>query len=217
MIHSENTTSNTVTVTGRGTVQAVPDYFNINIGIEAARPTVREAYASASAAMNAVNATLVAQGIARDVISSSSLDVRVDTRWQEGSGSVVTGYTVSSTLSVALRYDQGAEDVVAAVVDTGSDSVRLNGMSPVVSDPSAAQDAARAVAWADARRAAELYAQLAGRSLGAVAHVVEGAGHDDGMPRPMMARAAMSTDSAMAIEPGQSNVSLAVTTTWFLE
>lgn len=210
-------TSHTVTVTGLGTVQAVPDYFNITIGIEAARPTVREAYASASAAMNAVNATLLAQDIARDVISSSSLDVRVDTRWQEGSGSVVTGYTVSSTLTVALRYDQGAEDVVAAVVDTGSDSVRLNGMSPVVSDPSEARDAAREVAWADARRAAELYARLAGRQLGAVAHVVEGAGHDDGTPRPMMARAAMTMDSAMIIEPGQNNVSVAVTATWFLE
>ena len=216
MIDPTNENTNTVTVTGQGTAHAVPDYFNINIGIEAARATVREAYASASAAVNSVNSTLLSMDVAREVISSSSLDVRVDTRWQEGTGSVVTGYTVSSTLTVALRYDQGAEDVVAAVVDTGSDSVRLNGMSPVVSDPSAAQDAARAVAWAEARRAGELYAELAGRSLGGVARVVETPGHD-GTPRPMMALAAMGRDSAMAIEPGHSDVSLAVTVTWFLE
>ena len=155
---------NSITVTGQGTVQTAPDFFNINIGIEAQKSTVREAYAAASEALNAVNAKLLSLGVAREVISSSSLDVRVDTRWQEGTGSVVTGYTVSSTLSVALRYDQGAQDVIAAVVDTGNNSVRLNGLTPVVSNPAAAQDAARAVAWADALRAAELYAQLAGRS-----------------------------------------------------
>ncbi|MFQ4148419.1 SIMPL domain-containing protein [Arthrobacter sp. LAPM80] len=206
---------NCITVTGQGTVQAAPDFFNINIGIEAAQPTVREAYAKASDAMNAVNATLLSLGVARDVISSSSLDVRADTRWQEGTGSVVTGYTVSSTLTVALRYDQGAQDVIAAVVDTGNNSVRLNGLSPVLSDPAPAQDAARALAWADALRAAGLYASLAGRSLGAVRCVSEGTVHD-AVPRPMMARAALTTDSAMSIEPGQSNVTLSVKVTWQL-
>ncbi|POH72769.1 SIMPL domain-containing protein [Arthrobacter glacialis] len=206
---------NSITVTGQGTVQTAPDFFNINIGIEAQQSTVREAYAKASEALNAVNAKLLSLGVAREVINSSSLDVRVDTRWQEGTGSVVTGYTVSSTLSVALRYDQGAQDIIAAVVDTGNNSVRLNGLTPVLANPSAAQDAARAIAWADALRAAELYAVLAGRTLGPVSSVCEGAVHD-GAPRPMLARAAMSTDSSMAIEPGQSNVSMAVQVTWQL-
>lgn len=204
-----------ITVTGQGTVQTAPDFFNINIGIEAQQATVREAYARASDALNAVNAKLLSLGVAREVVSSSSLDVRADTRWQEGTGSVVTGYTVSSTLSVALRYDQGAQDVIAAVVDTGNNNVRLNGLTPVLSNPAAAQDSARTIAWADALRAAEHYAQLAGRSLGAVSSVLEGAVHD-GAPRPMLARAAMSADSTMAIEPGQSNVSMSVQVTWQL-
>lgn len=215
MTEPSPTNAHQVTVTGHGTAQTVPDYFTINIGIEAARTTVREAYASASAAVNEVNSTLLSLGVAREVISSSALDVRVDTRWQEGTGSQVTGYTVSSTLTVSLRYDQRAEDVIAAVVDTGSNSVRLHGMTPVVADPSTAQHAARAGAWADARRAAEHYAHLAGRSLGAVAQVVESAGQD-GSPRPMMALASMARESAMVIEPGQSNLSLAVTVTWLL-
>lgn len=206
---------NSITVTGQGTVQTAPDFFNINIGIEAQRPTVREAYATASDALNAVNAKLLSLGVGREVIGSTSLDVRADTRWQEGTGSVVTGYTVSSTLTVALRYDQGAQDVIAAVVDTGNNSVRLNALTPVLSNPAAAQDAARALAWADAVRAAELYAHLAGRSLGVVSSVMEGAVHD-GAPRPMLARASMSMDSTMAVEPGQSNVSAAVQVTWLL-
>lgn len=213
---SPATAPGSITVTGRGTVQAAPDCFNITIGIEAARPTVREAYAKAGAALNAVTAKLLSLGVARETMSSSSLDVRVDSRWQEGVGTVVTGYTVSSTLAVTLRYDQGADEIIAAVVDAGHDSVRLNGMTPVVSDPSAAQDQARAAAWADALHAAELYADLAGRPLGAVTDVVEGQLRDSG-PRPMMARAAMSMDSAaMSIEPGQSNVTMTVQASWQL-
>ena len=207
--------SNSITVTGYGTAHAAPDFFNINIGIEASQPTVRDAYAKASQALNSVNATLLSQSVAQDVISSSSLDVRADTRWQEGTGTVVTGYTVSSTLTVALRYDQGAQDVIAAVVDTGNNNVRLNGLTPVISDPSAAHDAARTLAWADALRAGELYASLAGRTLGALSSVQEGPAHDN-TPRPMMVRAAMSADSAMSIEPGQNSVSLAVQVTWLL-
>ncbi len=210
------TTPTTVTVSGQGTVSAAPDYFNINIGIEAQRGTVRDAYAAAAEAVNAVHAQLLALKVARDAVSSTALDVRVDTRWQDNLGTVVTGYTVSSTLNVLLRYNDGAEDIIAAVVETGNDCVRLNGLRPAMSDPAAAQDGARAVAWADAKRAAELYARLAGRTLGAVRSVTEGQAHAAG-PVPLMARAMSSgADMAMTIEPGQSNVSASVAVTWEL-
>ncbi len=205
-----------ITVTGQGSAQAVPDHFNINIGIEASRPTVRDAYAQASAAVNAVTAVLLASGVEQDSISATSLDVRVDTRWQDGVGTIVTGYTVSNTLAVPLGYGKDSEDVIAAVVDTGNNNVRLNGLSPVVSDSSAAQNAAREAAWADALRAAELYASLAGRTLGEVASVVE-VNPTMGGPRPMMARAAMMSDSAsMPIAQGQSEITIAVQATWLL-
>ncbi|ALV44807.1 hypothetical protein MB46_04045 [Arthrobacter alpinus] len=207
--------ADTVTVTGQGTVSTTPDFFTISIGIEAAQPTVRAAYSRASEALNAVNSKLLSLGVGREAMSSSSLDVRADTRWQDGTGTVVTGYTVSSTLTVSLRYDAGAQDIIAAVVDTGNNNVRLHGMTPVVSDPSAAQDEARAAAWADARRAAEVYAQLSGRALGPVSQISEGIVHDSA-PRPMKARAVMAMDSSMAIEPGQSDVAMAVQVTWLL-
>jgi uncharacterized protein YggE len=208
-------TANTITVSGQGTVTAAPDYFHINVGIEAQRPTVKEAYAAAGTALNAVQARLLARNVARDAISSSTLDVRVESRWQDGVGSLVTGYTVSSTLNVMLRYDEAAEDTIAAVVDTGNDSVRLNGLTPAMSDPAAAQDAARALAWANARSAADLYAQLAGKTVGGVVSISEGQPHTPG-PAPIMARAMMATEASMVIEPGQSGVSAAVTVTWQL-
>ncbi len=206
----------TVTVTGRGSVQTVPDSFNITIGIEASRPTVREAYSQAGAALAAVSAKLLSLGVMRETMSSSSLDVRVDSRWQEGAGTVVTGYTVTSTLAVTLHYDQGADDIVAAVVDAGHNSVRLNGMNPVVSDPTAAQEAARTAAWVDARRSAEQYAQLAGRQLGPVMEISEGQVRDTG-PVPMFARAAITVEAApLPLEAGHSTVAIVVRGTWQL-
>ena len=205
-----------VTVTGRGSAQTVPDSFNITIGIEASQPTVREAYSQAGAALAAVSAKLLSLGVGRETMSSSSLDVRVDSRWQDGAGTVVTGYTVTSTLAVTLHYDQGAAEIVAAVVDAGHNSVRLNGMNPVVSDPAAAQEAARAAAWVDARRSAEQYAQLAGRQLGQVVEISEGQLRDTG-PVPMFARAAMTVEAApLPLEAGQGTVSILVRGTWQL-
>lgn len=212
-----NESPRSITVAGQGTAQAVPDHFNINVGIEASQPSVREAYAQASAAVNAVTSVLLSRGVERGTISSSSLDVRVDTRWQEGTGNIVTGYTVSSSLAVPLNYGRGAEEIIAAVVESGNNNVRLNGLTPVVTDPSEAQDTARAGAWAEARRAAELYAGLAGSTLGEVANVKEVA-TPMGRPRPMMARAMSSAaDSlAMPIMLGQSDVMIDVQVTWLL-
>lgn len=208
--------ASTITVMGRGSATAAPDHFTINIAIEAQRPTVKEAYAAATEAMNAVQQTLLELDVARESVGSSALDVRAESRWQDGVGSIVTGYTVWSNLSVLLRYDSAAQDVIAAVVTTGNNSIRLNGLTPAITDPSTPQDEARTAAFADARRAATLYAVLAGKSLGAVVSIAEGQVHSGG-PAPVMARAMMaSADSAMKIEPGQTTLEATVTVTWAL-
>lgn len=209
-------THGTVTTTGQGSATAVPDSFSITVGIEVSRPAIRAAYSQAGAALAAVRTTLLEAGVARESISSTSLDVRVDTRWQDGVGTVVSGYTVGSTLAVTLRHDGGADAIVAAVVDAGDNNVRLHGMRPVVSDLAAPRDAARAAAWADARHAAEQYARLAGRGLGAVLGINEETLREPG-PRPMIARAAMTVEAApLPLEPGQSTISMQVQATWEL-
>ncbi|MFC8302071.1 SIMPL domain-containing protein [Specibacter sp. NPDC057265] len=217
MSQSTTTSSNgTVTVLGRGSVKTAPDSFTITVGIEASQPTVRGAYTQAGTAVGAVSGTLLSLGVAREAITSSSLDVRVDSRWQDGVGTVVTGYTVSSTLSVNLRHDQGADRIVAAVVEVGDNSVRLHEMTAVLSDSTASRDAARAAAWEDARHGAEHFAQLTGRVLGQVLVISEEHVQAPG-PHPLMARAAMTVEAApLPIEAGQGTVSAQLQATWEL-
>lgn len=212
---SDPRTTRTVTVTGLGHATATPDNFQINIGIEALRETVREAYSAAGAALNAVQAKLLENNVPQESMTSTGLDVRSETRWQEGAGSVVTGYTVSSTLNVVLKYDGGGEDVIAAVVDAGDNAVRLNRLVPVVTNPEAAQDEAKERAFASAYRAAKLYAAAAGATLGEVLAITEGV-QPSSSPAPIMARALKTSDSAMKIEPGQSTISESVSVTFAL-
>lgn len=217
MSESANTAghANTITVTGHGAVNAEPDYFHIHIGIEARRNNVKEAYAAAADAVAAVQQRLAGLSVARDMVGTEALNVHADTQWQEGKASVVTGYVVTTSLNVVLRYDDAAADIIAAVVDAGGDAVRLNGLSPAVSDPSAAQDAARTVAWADARRAAELYAGMAGRTLGAPTAITEM--QDQGMmPRGTMDLAFQSSGPAIPVDPGQHGITATVQVTWQL-
>ncbi|RAN71991.1 hypothetical protein B5P43_32990 [Bacillus sp. SRB_336] len=206
--------ANTITVTGRGAVNAEPDYFHINVGIEARRDTVKDAYAAATGAVTAIQQRLAGLSVARDVVGTAALNVHADEQWLEGKTRAIVGYIVTTTLNVMLRYDEAAVDVIAAVVDAGGDAVRIHGLSPAVSDPSAAQDAARAVAWADARRAAELYAAMAGRTLGAAMAVTE---IFDQSMFPM-ARAMSGVDDAslvaMPVEAGQRSITATVQVTW---
>jgi len=84
-----------------------------------------------------------------------------------------------------------------------------------VSDPSAAQDAARAVAWADAVRAAEMYAALAGRTLGAATKITEV--QTLGMtPRGAIVLASQASSRALPVEAGQLSISATVKVTWQL-
>ncbi|WP_113717413.1 SIMPL domain-containing protein [Arthrobacter dokdonensis] len=218
MSESANTAghANTITVTGRGAVNAEPDYFHINVGIEARRDTVKAAYAAATGAVTAIQQRLIDLSVAQDVVGTEALNVHADEQWLEGKTRAVAGYIVTTTLNVMLRYDEGAADIIAAVVDAGGDAVRIHGLRPGVSDLSAAQDAARAVAWADAVRAADMYAALAGRTLGAATAITEV--FDQGMVP--MARAMSGVDDAsllaLPVEAGQSSITATVQVTWQL-
>ncbi|MCU6479484.1 SIMPL domain-containing protein [Arthrobacter sp. A2-55] len=209
-------TANAITVTGKGSVSAQPDYFHISVGIEARRNTVKEAYAAAANAITAIQQRLLELSLARDVVGTEALNVHADEQWLEGKTRAIVGYIVTSSLNVILSYDEAAADVIAAVVDVGGDAVRIHGLRPAVSDLSAAKDAARAVAWADAVHAADMYAALAGRTLGTATAITEMV--DQGMIP--MARA-MSTGAdagimALPMEPGQSSITATVEVTWNL-
>lgn len=209
-----NNGGNTVTVTGRGSANQTPDLLTLNIGVEVSRKTLVGAYQDASRSMQSVQRALESANIDRKNSATSGLSLHAETVWQDGKGNVVTGYQCSSTLTVRLGLQEQTQQTIAAIVEAGGNDVRLNGLQPDISDPSAAAEQARTLAWADALHNASHYAELAGRTLGKVLTIAESFERGNG-PITMRAASFASSDS-MPIEAGEKAVTASVTASWEL-
>jgi len=93
------------------------------------------------------------------------------------------------------------------------DRLQIEGVSLEVSDPAAAQTAAREAAYADATERAEHLAGLGGATLGEVVSMVEGGG---AMPRMADFRPMAAAARDVSFEPGESTINSVVTVTWLL-
>lgn len=207
-------TARTVTVTGSGTAEAVPDLLTVSIGVECRREDVGAAYAAAGQASAGISAVLREHGVGDQDISTSGLNVRADVVWKEGQGQTVTGYVASSILSVRLRDVAGSSEVIAGAVAAGGNDVRLNGLDLGFADPAGVTAQAREAAWQDALATATQFALLAGSELGPVVSVTHQTGPPGPIPVAKMQRA-MAADS-VGIEAGQSSVSATVEVVWEL-
>jgi uncharacterized protein YggE len=206
--------SRTVTVTGTGTAEAVPDQLTISIGVECRRENAGEAFTAAGTASAAVATALRGHGADSLDISTSGLNVRADVIWQEGQGQKVTGYVASSVLRVRLRNMAAAAESIAAAVEAGGNDVRLDGLQLGFTDAAAVTASAREAAWQDAATSAAQIAALANAELGDVVTVSEHPASSAPIPVGKMQRA-FATDS-VAVEAGQSSVSITLTVQWEL-
>lgn len=207
-------TARTVTVTGSGTAEAVPDLLTVSIGVECRREDVGAAYAAAGQASAGISAVLREHGVGDQDISTSGLNVRADVVWKEGQGQTVSGYVASSILSVRLRDVAGSSEVIAGAVAAGGNDVRLNGLDLGFADAAGVTAQAREAAWQDALATATLFASLAGTELGPVVSVTQQPGPSGPIPVAKMQRA-MAVES-VGIEAGQSSVSATVEVVWEL-
>lgn len=207
-------TARTVTVTGSGTAEAVPDLLTVSIGVECRREDVGAAYAAAGQASAGISAVLREHGVGDQDISTSGLNVRADVVWKEGQGQTVSGYVASSILSVRLRDVAGSSEVIAGAVAAGGNDVRLNGLDLGFADAAGVTAQAREAAWQDALATATQFASLAGTELGPVVSVTQQPGPSGPIPVAKMQRA-MAVES-VGIEAGQSSVSATVEVVWEL-
>lgn len=215
----------TVTTFGNGTAQGTPDLMRVSISVETRAGTVALAYGRAGERTAAVTAALRADGVRSTDIGTSGLSVRTETTWTEDSGSRITGYVATTTLTVSLRTDRadsGDPDpatVVAHAVAAGGDDVRLGGLNLTFADTETLLVRARDAAWDDAHAKATRYAARAGRALGPVLEITE---NTTSAPAPVggpeFTMVAMAAPSApVPIEYGESELSATLRATWLLD
>jgi uncharacterized protein YggE len=203
-----------IDVTGAGTASGTPDVvvLDVRVNVEGAdvAPTLREA----SRLMAAVHEAARAAGIEERHLRTTSAGV--NQRWaNDGSGPI--GHTAWQSAQVRVPSGTDVGPVIEACNEAAGNAFALDSLTLTVDDPEPLLRRAREAAFADARTKAEQLAHLAGRSVGRVVAITDGA---SGGPFPVardMSKRLMSAEaSGMPVAPGETSVgaSIAVRFAW---
>jgi uncharacterized protein YggE len=206
LIHSRggDATPATITVNGKGEVQATPDISKFTATIEETAKDQSAALAASSTKVNAIIDTLEKIGIADRDIKTEYTSVNPKYEYQKAeiqtmmypqpANQVITGYTSSHTLSVKVRN----LDNVAAVQKAFADAKVQNVSGPDLSvdDPDALKLLARQNAIHDAHRQAEILAAQLEIKLGKIVSFNESGDNGGAYPMYMSARSDVATKVA---------------------
>jgi uncharacterized protein YggE len=200
----------TISVTGEGIVQTVPDQATLSLGVTSNGPTAAEAMSANTAAMTAVIARLKTAGIDQADMQTSNLFLTANWGGYASTTPKIIDYAASNMLNVRLRDIAALGEVLDAAVTDGANAV--NGITFGLADPRPAMDEARTRAVADARARAEVLAAAAGVDLGAIVSITD-AGAFNG-PAPMFR--ADAAGAPVPLETGELAITANVTVTWAL-
>jgi len=200
---AESTASDTVVVSGVGSVKTVPDEAQLSLGVESRGETAKNALTANAAVMRKVIAALRGGGAA-------DLQTEYVSVWPvSGRGGAITGYSASNSVSATVAVEKAGE-LIDAATTAGATDVSGPGLSQ--SDSDRLYRKALAAAVVDARERAEALAIAAGRSLGAITTISEGGA--ESIPYPE--RASVAGEAATPVVPGRQETSATVSVTFEL-
>jgi uncharacterized protein len=193
-----------ITVSGVGSVDAVPNEATMSFGAETRSATAKAAVAANADAMRKIlNALRQAGGRELATQWVSVYPYTDDT-------GTVNGYAASNSVS-AVSDVGDAPALIDAAAEAGANQISGPGLSS--SNAEALYRHALAQAIADARLSAEALAKAAGRSLGQITTIVEGGASQ---PEPYFRAEAQAADSSTPIVPGEQETSATVSVTFSL-
>jgi len=209
--------STLLTLSAEGKSTRTPDIAVFSAGVTTQGKTAAEAMSANSAAMNRVIAALKKAGVADKDIQTSSINLNpvygqpvVGPNGQITQEPRIVGYQANNTVSIRSRDIKGFGKVLDALVASGAN--QISGPSFQLSDPSAANDEARANAMKNARARAELYAKAAGLRVVRIISINEGGGYVV-QPQPVyaMAKMEMADAAPTPISAGELDTQMTVT------
>lgn len=201
-----------ITVGGRADVAGTPDTLRLDLSVVATAASVSEALASANRSAEAVQKSLLANGVQKKDLQTSGLSIAPEYDYSKNGEPQLKGYQVSESVSAKLRDLDRAGEAIGKAVTAGGDAVRVNGISLDLEDTGTLVSAARDKAFAEAKAKAQQYAKAAGRSLGEIVSIAEDVATTAPTPMPYAQRLTAARDLAsVPIQPGSQDVSVSVT------
>ena len=196
----------TVTVTGQGTARVAPDSAVVNVAAVFRARSVEEAFAGVASAVEAIAArarTFVDPGN----IGSQGLNV-----WPaHDDAGRQAGFECRHSVQVRCPSLDVAGPLLTALIAEVGDRLEVEGVSLEASDTSAAQEAAREEAYADAVARATHVAGLAETVLGRPVAISEG-----GAAQPVGREMLTASKADMSFEPGEHTIGATLTVTFAL-
>jgi len=189
----------TISVTGNGTVETVPDRASFSFTVTTQADTAKAALAKNGAAADAVAAALQGAKV-------QTSDVMLQPQMNDA-GTAVLGYTASTTVTAETELAK-AGPLVDAAVDAGATGV--SGPSWSRSDYNALYRQALQNAVADAKAKAQALADGGGLTVGSITAMTEGGGAVQPLPYAMAA----SDGGVAKLEPGTQTVGASVSVTF---
>jgi uncharacterized protein len=198
-----------VIVFGEGGASAAPDYAQIRSGVTSNGKTAKEATDVNSKLIAALTAALLNSGVEQKDIRTSQFSLQPVYIHQQNAEPKFSGFSATNQLTIIIRQIAKLGDILDRLVTAGATDVGV--IEFLQSDPAQALDRARRAAIADARHKAELYAQVAGLSLGPVVWITEDTGSGNTLFSPLAAkRAAGAVAMPVPISPGEDTLRVGI-------
>lgn len=203
--------ADTVAVSGRVGMEAVPDVAQISVGVTSRAYTPSAAREDNAQAIGGTLEALAELGIEDKDIQTSNMNMRSVYSWNNGV-STLTGYEMETTLTITVREMDRAGEVVDAAIAAGTNE--LNGVQYLVSNRDEIYDLALTDAVEIARKKAESLAAASGRTLGMVLSIDETSSavatiydYDMAMANPDSgSEMAMNDSYRTSIQPGSTTI-----------
>jgi uncharacterized protein YggE len=192
-----------ITVSGVGTVTTTPNRADFDFGVTTHGTTAAQAMTANASEMQRVIAALKTAGIHADAIQTSAISLSPVTN---DSGTDITGYTASNSVSVTVSALGSAGKVVDTAVAAGANEV--DGPNLTAADQDSLYRAALTAAVADARAKAQALAAAGGVHVGAVQSIQE---DDATSPVVYDARGATPSPTSTPVEVGSQQITASVT------
>ncbi len=217
--------ANTITLSGHGEVQAVPDIATVYFTISKDAKTVKEAQDMVAEVEKKALASLKENKVAEKDIKTQNASFYPKYEWKSssspvcmmqycppGGSQVIVGYTASESLTVKVRNTDDAGKIMQGLGALGVSD--LSGPNFSIDDEDALKADARKEAIVDAREKAEALAKDLGVKLGKVVSFSENGGY----AYPMMYSKDMMNSSAASapasLPKGENTISSDVTITY---
>ena len=200
-----------ISVSSVGTVKVTPDAVRLNASVSNISKVSKDALAGANVAASKFRAAILANGIDKKYLASTTLTVYPEYNYTQEAGNVLIGYRASQSFEVIIRNAAKAGEIVDAVVASAGDALYINGVTPFVYDNTKATLAARTDAVKNAKAKAASYAKLLGVRIGKIIYLQESSAPSS---YPISMVQAKSDAGATEIDLGQQDISVSVSTKW---